>query len=161
MAELFTPLLAVTLIWQLRLKWTELGLRFHQLKRSLLVLAFAYVVTVLVGFVFGFAPLGQTYQLGSFFENWFLVGFGEELFFCGVLYTTLQRTNSGSKLWWVLAVAAIFALWHLPGYIARELALASIAGRLGLNLVSWLIFGAIFSYQQDTPAGGYNHIDTS
>ena len=52
----------------------------------------------------------------------------------------------GRRLWLAIGlVAVVFALWHLPGYLAVGYGAAPMAGRLVLNLASWLVFGSIYA----------------
>ena len=79
-------------------------------------------------------------------DNWGLTAFGEELLFAGVICTLtvrlFGREGRRRRRWAAVPlVAVLFALWHLPGYLAIGHAGGALVGRLGLNLASWLVFG--------------------
>jgi membrane protease YdiL (CAAX protease family) len=130
----------------------QMGLSKVNLLRALIILLFTYAIIyasgLLVNYVSGtgVALFRQNYSLRGFLDNWLLTGFGEELLFAGVLFSLISKTKPGQKRWWcVLIVALLFALWHLPGYIATGGQIGSILGRLALNAASWIFFGAIYA----------------
>ncbi|HHX87865.1 MAG TPA: CPBP family intramembrane metalloprotease [Firmicutes bacterium] len=130
----------------------QLGLNGSNLLKALAVLLFSYVIIYAAGFLVNYvlatdvALLRQNYSWSGFLDNWLLTGFGEELLFAGVLFSLVSKKMSGKKRWLcILIVALLFALWHLPGYIATGRQIGSIIGRLALNTVSWIIFGAIYA----------------
>lgn len=93
--------------------------------------------------------LRSGYSFYAFASNWILTGFGEEPVFAGVLFNIVPFAKIGRGRWLaVVAVAAVFALWHLPGYVAIELRTGGlnvgIAWALLLRLLSWGFVGAIY-----------------
>lgn len=151
-ALLLSPLVALALIRATRIEWRYLGLGTRQLWQACAVAALAYGVLLGVGLVLSTLgaiqtpPLRSSYDWFAFFDNWVLTALGEELLFAGVLFAATVARLPRRRLWLaVLLVAAVFALWHLPGYLARDMAAGTIVGRLALNAVSWCLFGTIYA----------------
>ena len=173
-AGLMTAVLAVGLIAALRLGPRRIGLGARALVEALVgVIAVHLVLLALIavlqwtggravltpGGVRAFeAPLRTIWGrlgTGAMLSNWAITGLGEELLFAGVLYTlaygAMRRVEGRSRsahLGSIPTVAVLFALWHLPGYVAIALRVGSLGGMgpgLLLNFVSWLIFGAVYA----------------
>jgi len=134
------------------LRWGDLGLGPRALLAAVVVGAAAYATVVLVAAVLnaafdtGFTLVRSRYEAAAFVDNWLLTAFAEQLLFAGVLFGLARAFVDRRRLWLAVAlVAATFALWHLPGYLAIGYAAGQTAGRLALNLASWLIFGSIYA----------------
>ena len=153
-AQLLIAFTGLALIHAARLDWAELGFGLRDLLAGLVIGVLAYSLTILAGFLLGFTDGGtfRSYTAGGLLSGWLLTGVGEELLFAGALFNiaaaSLRRVRGGR---WksVVFAAVVFALWHLPGYIAvaasrGTFSMGSILGRLALNLVSWLIFGTLY-----------------
>jgi membrane protease YdiL (CAAX protease family) len=151
-AQVLILLAGVGLIALLRLPVDHLGLGARALRDAAAIGAVAYAGILLVAtgvnaaFDTGFVLLRSRYEVGAFVDNWLLTALPESLLFAGVLYH-LIRGRVGSRRAWLTVglVAAAFALWHLPGYVAIGYGAGAIAGRLALNLASWLIFGTAYA----------------
>ena len=143
---------AVVLVSATGLRWRDLGLGPRSLVAAVVVGAAAYAVIVAVAGVLnaafdtGFALLRSRYEAAAFFDNWLLTAFAEQLLFAGVLFGLVLGIVDRRRRWLVVGLVAVgFALWHLPGYLAVGYGAAATAGRLALNLASWLIFGSIYA----------------
>jgi membrane protease YdiL (CAAX protease family) len=143
--------IAVCLMVAFRIRWRELGLGLRHLGWALVAgaLAYALIMGAATGlnlaFDAGLRVLRPNYQLVAFLDNWLLTALGEELLYAGVVFLLAARWLGPRRRWLAVPLAAlVFALAHLPGYLAMDLAPASVAGRLGLNAASWAIFGTIY-----------------
>jgi membrane protease YdiL (CAAX protease family) len=152
LAQGFVAVTGVVLIYWHRLGWRRIGLGGANLARAAVALGLAYAVLFVLGFGLSAASLIDTpvlrsgYSLPALLDNWLLTGLGEELLFAGAIFTLVARRLPRQRLWLaVLIVAVLFALWHLPGHLAMGREGGALFGRLGLHLVSWLIFGAIYA----------------
>ena len=149
-----TFLLGIVFLFLYRISWKKIGLGFHPFITALvgLVLANLIILFTIMGInAFGgnLSLFRETYRLDAFLSNWILTAFGEELLFAGVLFTLVSNILSTKNRWLaVLIVAGLFALWHLPGYLAVGIKMESlnfgISFDLLLNLVSWLFFGFMY-----------------
>jgi membrane protease YdiL (CAAX protease family) len=149
-AQLSTLAAAVGLAAALRVR--DLGLDPRKLREAALIGAAAYAGILLAAaaanalFDTSFTLLRSRYEAAAFVDNWLLTALPESLLFAGVLYPLLRDRLPARGAWLgVVLVAVAFALWHLPGYLAIGYAFASIAGRLALNVASWLIFGTAYA----------------
>jgi membrane protease YdiL (CAAX protease family) len=131
---------------------SDLGLGLRRLGRAVVVGAAAYAVIVLTAaginalFDTGFVLFRSRYELGAFVDNWLLTAFPESLLFAGVLLPLVRRRLVPGRAWLAVGLVALtFALWHLPGYLAIGYGAGAIAGRMALNVASWLIFGSIYA----------------
>ena len=156
LAQIAGVVLAVALVVSLRIGFRRAGLSAAKLPPALAAGASAYAtamgLAVLVQSV-GLADLQvmrPQYRLDAFLSSWGLTAFGEELLFAGVIFTLVRqllehRPGENRRAWLAVPVVAmLFALWHLPGYTAVGYTDGALIGRLGLNLVSWLVFGTIY-----------------
>lgn len=154
-AQLMIALTGLILIVVARLNWREIGFGTRNLLAAVIIGLLAYAITILIGVLLGYTggrEMFRHYTLGGFFSGWVLTGVGEELLFTGALFNIvfMSRRRIRGALWkTVIIVSLIFALWHLPGYVAVAhsmgvLNVGSILGRLALNAGSWLIFGTIY-----------------
>ena len=139
------------IIW-MRLKPKEIGLGFSSLVRAFIILVCVYAAFLSVGwFVIKFGLfdnqlLRDQISLLGVLDNWVLTGLGEEILFCGVLFSATRDLFSDHKRWLrVIIVALLFSLWHLPGYLAIGYSGNVLIGRLAINGVSWLIFGTAYA----------------
>jgi hypothetical protein len=130
----------------------DLGLGLRPLRDAAVIGALAYAVILLVAaganaaFDTSFGLFRSRYEAGGFLDNWLLTALPESLLFAGVLYPLLRARLRSRRPWPVVClVAAAFALWHLPGYLAIGYGAGAVAGRLALNLASWLIFGTVYA----------------
>jgi membrane protease YdiL (CAAX protease family) len=150
-----------------RIGWRRLGLAPAQLVQAIVLIGLAYGLILLVGWGMN-AGMGanlrlfrDTYSLPGLFENWLLAGLGEELLFCGVIFTLMADKLPGRKRWLaVVLVALLFALWHLPGYIAQAQPVGRIMGRMALNAVSWGIFGTVYVLSGNLWLAAFTHAST-
>jgi membrane protease YdiL (CAAX protease family) len=142
----------VAAVW-LHLHPVRIGLGGDQLLQAVIVAAAVHLLLVLGGLVAN--ALGgdirvfrQSYSVAALANNWILTAFGEELVFAGVIFTVLTQARTRRRWVMVPAVALLFALWHFPGYLAIGLKTDSLSARvlgdLAINMVSWLLFGAIY-----------------
>jgi uncharacterized protein len=143
---------AAALVAATGLRWRDLGLGLRPLLAAAAVGAVAYAAIILVGAVLnaafdaGFTLFRSRYQAGAFVDNWLLTAFSEELLFAGVLFRLARGLVTPRRAWLAVGlVALVFALWHLPGYLAIGHGPGATLGRLALNLASWLIFGSIYA----------------
>jgi membrane protease YdiL (CAAX protease family) len=143
---------AVILVAASGLRWGDLGLGPRSLVTAVVIGAAAYAAIVLVAgglnaaFDTGFTLVRSRYEATAFVDNWLLTAFAEQLLFAGVLFGLARAFVERRRLWLaVVLVGVAFALWHLPGYLAIGYAAGPVAGRLALNLASWLIFGSIYA----------------
>ncbi len=134
------------------LRWGGLGLGPRSLLSAVVIGAAGYAAIVLVAgllnaaFDTGFVLLRSRYEVNAFVDNWLLTAFAEQLLFAGVLFGLARQFVDRRRLWLaVVLVGVAFALWHLPGYLAIGYGIGATAGRLALNLASWLIFGSIYA----------------
>lgn len=130
-----------------------MGLDWRKFVKALIILLAGYVAVLIIGLlydlIFGSAQalLRESYSWSHLLNNWLLTGFGEELLFAGIIYKLLAQKLPAKKTWLcVLIVALLFALWHLPGYLATGRALGSTLGRMGLNFISWIVLGTIYAF---------------
>jgi membrane protease YdiL (CAAX protease family) len=151
----------------MRQNLTSIGLSLRHLFQAGVLIALAYGLILLMGIVMnslfdsGLTLLRSGYSHDAFFENWVLTGFGEELLFCGVLFTLAAARLPGRKRWMaVVLVALLFALWHLPGYLAQGRAVGDVLGRMGLNFSSWLFFGIIYALSGNLWLAAFTHAST-
>ena len=143
---------AVVLVAATGLNWRDLGLGPRSLVTAVVVGAAAYAAIMAVAGVLnaafdtGFTLFRSRYEAAAFVDNWLLTAFAEQLLFAGVVFGLVRGLVDRRRLWLaVVLVAVAFALWHLPGYLAVGYGAAATAGRLALNLASWLIFGSIYA----------------
>lgn len=151
-AQVLILLAALGLIALLRLPVRNLGLDARALGDAAAIGAAAYAGILLVAaglnvvFDTGFVLFRSRYEVGAFVDNWLLTAFPESLLFAGVLYHLVRERMGSRRAWWtVVLVAAAFAMWHLPGYLAIGYGAGAIAGRMALNVASWLIFGTAYA----------------
>ncbi|MGC9469850.1 MAG: CPBP family glutamic-type intramembrane protease [Anaerolineae bacterium] len=165
-----TFLLGVGLIYAYRLGWKRVGLGLRRLLTALLAIAASYALVLVVLLILN-ALGGSTsifrgsYTLYAFASNWILTALGEELLFAGALFTLVAARLPRSKRWLVvLLVATVFALWHLPGYVAIALRSGGlrpdIVFDLLLRLVSWGFFGTIYALSGNLWLTAFVHAST-
>jgi membrane protease YdiL (CAAX protease family) len=151
-AQVLILLAAVGLIGALRLPVRDLGLGASSLRDAAAIGAVAYAGILLVAAGLNvaleteFALFRGRYEAGAFVDNWLLTAVPESLLFAGVLYHLVRERTRSRRAWVAVGlVAAAFALWHLPGYLAIGYGVGAIAGRMALNVASWLIFGTAYA----------------
>lgn len=152
LAQASVLLAAIVLVAVTDLRWGELGLGLRSLLAAALVGAAAYAAIVAVAallnaaFDTGFTLFRTRYEAAGFVDNWLLTAFAEQLLFAGVLFRLVRGLVGRRRVWLAVGLVAVaFALWHLPGYLAVGYGAGPMAGRLALNLASWLIFGSIYA----------------
>ncbi|MFO8150563.1 MAG: CPBP family glutamic-type intramembrane protease [Trueperaceae bacterium] len=143
---------AAVLVATIGPRWGDLGLGPRSLLAAVAIAAAGYVAIIVVAaglnaaFDAGFTLFRSRYEAAAFVDNWLLTAFAEELLFAGVLFGLVRRLVDRRRLWLAVVVVAVaFALWHLPGYLAVGYGAGPTAGRLALNLASWLVFGSIYA----------------
>lgn len=143
------------------------GLGLAHLGQAVFRLGLVYGLILLLGiaanglFEAGLPLLRNSYRLDGFLEGWLLTGLGEELLFAGVLFSLVAGRLSSRKGWAaVLVVALLFALWHLPGYLAQGRTGMDLAGRLAINLASWGFFGAVYVLSGNLWLAAFTHGST-
>jgi membrane protease YdiL (CAAX protease family) len=151
-AQVAILLAAVGLVGVLRLPVRDFGLDVRSLRDAVAIGAAAYAGILLVAagvnaaFGTSFALLRSSYEVGALVDNWLLTAFPESLLFAGVLFHLVRRGLGNGRAWVTVGLVALtFALWHLPGYLAIGYGAGAIAGRMALNVASWLIFGSIYA----------------
>ena len=144
-----------------------MGLGVDDLARGFAVLIVVYALFLAVGW--GLGQVGYLHGLllrphlsaDAILDNWLLTALGEELLFCGVLFTATADLVSRKQRWLVvLVVALLFALWHLPGYLAMGRSGGALFGRLALNATSWLLFGAAYALSGNLWLAALMHANT-
>jgi membrane protease YdiL (CAAX protease family) len=64
----------------------------------------------------------------------------------------------------IVIVAGVFALWHLPGYVAIALKMGSSVGSIFfdilLNFISWILFGSIYLLSGNLWLTAFAHAST-
>jgi membrane protease YdiL (CAAX protease family) len=169
-----TLLLGVLFVVVYRLGWRRIGLGLRRLGEAIAAVTIAYVVLLLVVIVIQLlgtdAPLfRESYSAYAFLNNWVLTGFAEELLFAGVVFTLVLRARSRERSFaaaWpvVLVVAALFSLWHLPGYIAVALRSGGLGAGLIVDLIlpflSWLFIGTIYVLSGNLWLAAFVHAST-
>jgi membrane protease YdiL (CAAX protease family) len=160
-------LTAGLLIAVFRLHRFKLGLGPLCLIKAAALTATAYGAVVLLVLVLNLLfesnlpLLRSSYRLDAFLDGWLLTGFGEELLFSGVLFTLLAGRLPPRRRWQaVLAIAVLFALWHLPGYLAQGRSGGDLFGRMALNAASWLFFGSIYAISGNLWMAAMAHAST-
>jgi membrane protease YdiL (CAAX protease family) len=153
-----TLVLGIVFVFMFGLNFTRIGAGVRSLLEGVAAIVAVYLVFVLVVLIAraagGSAPLWRdTYSISAFASNWLLTGAAEELLFAGLIFSLLcfsrkEQQTVGREWSTVLIVALLFALWHLPGYLAIAVGAGNVSwgilGSLGLNLASWLFFGVIY-----------------
>ena len=169
-----TLFLGIALVMIYRLGWQRIGLGARELGEGAAVVAVTHVV--LLGTLLTLRAIGidvplfrGTYHLDALFNNWVLTGFAEELVFAGVIFglalAALGRERQFRSAWpVVILVAAMFSLWHLPGYIAVALRSGgmgwSLTGELAIPFASWLFFGSIYVLSGSLWLAAFVHAST-
>ena len=169
-----TLFLGIVLVMIYRLGWRRIGLGARELGQGAAVVAVAHVV--LLGASLTLRATGaevplfrDTYRLDALFNNWVLTGFAEELVFAGVIFrlalVALGRERRIASAWpVVILVAAMFSLWHLPGFIAVALRCGGMGwgllGELAIPFASWLFFGAIYVLSGSLWLAAFVHAST-
>ncbi len=174
-----TLILGVLFVAIYRLGWRQVGLSLRSLRQGAAALAAAYAVllaAVVVPRLAGgdLAIIREGYSAYAIFNNWVLTGLAEELIFAGVIFTLImQGWTSADRDGWtgfrrnaaiIVLVAALFALWHLPGYVAvavRSQGIsAAMLGNLALPFASWLFFGTIYLLSRNLWLTAFIHAST-
>lgn len=154
-----TFLLGIVFLFLYRISWKKIGLGFYPFLTALVGLIVANLIIFFIiegvnAFGGNLSLFRDTYRLDAFLSNWILAAFGEELLFAGVLFTLIKNNYSQKKRWVsVFVVAGLFALWHLPGYLAIGIKMESLSFSiifdLLLRVISWLIFGFIYLFSDN------------
>lgn len=186
-AQAATFALGVGFVVVYRLGWRRIGLGPMRLLNATAAVAVAYgavALTIAAMGAFGrdVRFLRTTYSVYALFNNWILTGLAEELLFAGVLFTVVRaardrtaavggdsrtRGSVGSirrELPTVLIVAALFSVWHLPGYLA----VAARTGGIGIGVLvdlavpaaSWFFFGLIYAASGNLWLTAFVHAST-
>jgi membrane protease YdiL (CAAX protease family) len=157
-SQTVTLVLGILFVFMFGLNFIRIGAGGRALLEGIASIIGVYLVFLLVVVVTRAAgisvPLFRAeYSLWAFASNWLLTGLAEELLFAGLIFSLLclyrkEHQTVGREWTTVLAVAALFSLWHAPGYIAIGIGADTLSwgifGSLGLNLLSWLFFGVIY-----------------
>lgn len=147
--------LGIILLFSFKMSWRKIGAGggyFLQALIGFLTANLIIFILLLLMRLFGSDQpfFRSNYRLDAFMSNWVLTAFGEELVF--IIIFTLLSTSFDHKNRWkiVLIVAGLFAIWHLPGYLAIGIKMESlnfgIIIDLLLRFISWLFFGFIYSF---------------
>jgi membrane protease YdiL (CAAX protease family) len=167
LATCLPPLAALILLTWLRWPLARIGLGLKRLPVALGLIALAYGLVLLIGvvantfFAAGLDLIRTAYPWKVFVSEWLVTGLGEELMMCGVLFPLLANRLPRFKRWQiVLAAALIFALWHLPGYLAQHRQTANLGFSLLRNLASWIFFGGIFAVSGNLWLAAFAHAST-
>lgn len=167
-AQLTTAVIGAAGIMLCRLSWRDVGIGLSSLLHA--VIAGGIVMAGFLLLVWTLGPLLSTQiplirpamTFWPFLDNWVLTALGEELLFCGLLYHLARRSLPDGKRWLAVPlVALMFAAWHLPGYLARDLSIGATAGRLALNGVSWLFFGTAYALSRNLWMATIMHANTN
>jgi membrane protease YdiL (CAAX protease family) len=147
-------LVTIVLFFLYRVSWQTIGILWKSFILAVGGISFSYLLIILLLALLNacglqYQVLRQTYRLDALLNNWLLTGFGEELFFAGLLFNRIARSQKKPKGWLTVMLTAVaFALWHLPGYLGVGLRMGtlnvSILFDLLLNLISWCFFGTIY-----------------
>lgn len=153
-AQAIFLLMSLLLLRTSGLGWSRIGLSARNFYRALVAIFCAYglllIILVLQRMLGGSVPLfREQVDVYAMANNWLLTGLGEELFFSGILFNTLAHGAQPHRRWTrVPLTAGIFALWHLPGYLAIGLRMGTLGPGLMVDLlipfVSWLFFGTMY-----------------
>lgn len=148
--------LGIILMFLNKMSWKRIGLGGSEFTKAIIgflaVNLIIFLLLLLMKSFGGDQPLFRSnYRLDAFVSNWLLTAFGEELVFAGVLFTLITFCFDRKKHWQaVMIVAGLFALWHLPGYLAIGIKMESlnfgIIIDLLLRFISWLFFGFMYSF---------------
>lgn len=151
-AQLAFFFVAALLMAPLRLRWRDVGLGPRRLVWAIVaalvafgaVMSSAWLANAVVGTEY--TVLRPSYRVWPFADAFLLTALGEELLFAGVTYRVLRRVLGQMKPIWSVALTAVaFAAMHVPGYLAMEYSTTQVLGRIGLNFVSWLVFGGVYA----------------
>ena len=169
-AQFLFLLLGIVLIVRFRMPWDQIGLSTRHLLRAMIGIGISYalllVILVLLNAMGHSTPIfRQQYPLYALINNWLLTGLGEELFFSGILVNMIAGSSKNNRRWSsVLLTAALFSLWHLPGYVAVGLRMNSLGPGLIfdllLNFVSWGFFGCIYLFSGNLWLTAFAHAST-
>ncbi len=162
--------LGIGLVFFMRIGWARIGVGLSQLISGAVVIALTYGLVLIILIIA--RELGgeqvlfrQEYRLGAIANNWILTGFGEELVFAGVLFNLAAGLQKNHKKWVaVLLVAGLFALWHLPGYLAVGMKMNTLGIGLIFDLllraISWGFFGTIYLFSGNLWLTAFAHAST-
>ena len=160
----------IGLILFLGYDFNKIGLNIKSLGQALVVITAVHLFFVIFGYLLiklgiNLNLLKNSYQIRAVLNNWILTGLGEELVFAGVIFNILNKKITLKKKYLiVLIVAFIFALFHLPGYIAIGLSQGhiglNIVMKLLLNFVSWIVFGTIYYFSRNLWLTAFAHGST-
>ncbi|MFN7037123.1 MAG: lysostaphin resistance A-like protein [Bellilinea sp.] len=146
-------LTGIILVGTFRLNWRSMGGHWKDFLRAVFGIGVVYGLLLMILLALKHSGADLTifrheYRFYPLLNNWLLTGFGEELLFAGILFNLLTRFTRYQSWAAVIITASIFALWHLPGYLAiglrSGLNLPDLALNLLLHLVSWLFLGTIY-----------------
>ncbi len=147
-------LLGVVMFIVGRLGWKNIGLSLKDLGTATIAITIAYTVIAIIVLVTNRTGAERelfrsSYTVYAFASNWGLTALGEELVFAGVLFTSLVAAAPSRRKWlFLVIVAVIFALWHLPGYIAiglkTQIELPRMLLDFLLRALSWCFFGTMY-----------------
>ena len=148
-------MLGITLLLSLKLSKIKIGAGLNDFLKALfgfLAVNLIIIILLLLMRLFGSEkPLFRSnYRLDAFLSNWVLTAFGEELVFIIIFSLLSGRFDQKNRWKIVLIVAGLFAIWHLPGYLAIGIKMDSlnvgIFFDLLLRFISWLFFGFIYLF---------------
>lgn len=146
--------LGIGLMFIFRIEWRRIGVGGGELIKAVggMLISYGLLLVILLiqkALNVPVALFREQYQLYSFVDNWVLTGFGEELVFAGILFNLIKHSLKQRKPWIaILLTASMFALWHLPAYLAIGLRTGNLGSHLFfdllLNMISWGFFGMIY-----------------
>ncbi len=162
-------LLGIMLVGIFRLNWRCIGSHWKDFLRAIAGIAAAYsllflLLLALKHFEASIPLFRPEYKIYPFFNNWLLTGFGEELLFAGIIFNLLTQRAKFRKWVAVMFTASIFAIWHLPGYLAIGLKtgmqVPDLVFNLLLHLVSWGFLGTIYWFSGNLWLTAFAHAST-
>lgn len=161
--------LGIILLFSFKMSWEKIGAGgsyFLQALIGFLTANLIIFILLLLMRLFGSDQpfFRRNYRLDAFMSNWVLTAFGEELVFI-IIFILLSASIDYKNRWKiVLIVAGLFAIWHLPGYLAIGIKMDSlnfgIFFDLILRFISWLFFGFMYLFSRNLWLVVFAHAST-